>query len=125
MTNCNLCDNISATLDSHHIVPREYGGHDGPQLKLCPSCHATLHRCINNSKMKDEFFSIVPRKNLNLAKQAIKVLEDLSKAGNKHTKINLTIYIDRTLHDKIKLAAKDYKTTIKDIVEQVLIKAFN
>ena len=121
---CRLCDRLSHTEDEHHIVPREYDGHDLPVIMICPTCHATLHRCINNPLMKDEFIASIPRKNKQLVIASIKILEDLKAIGKKGTKVHVTAYIDRTLHERIKLASVTYNTSMKDLIESVLLKAF-
>lgn len=30
--------------ERHHIVPRAYGGEDGPMVSLCDTCHTRLHK---------------------------------------------------------------------------------
>ena len=30
--------------EQHHIVPRAYGGSDGPVVSLCDTCHTRLHK---------------------------------------------------------------------------------
>lgn len=40
---CFVCDEDKSVQD-HHLLPVEYGGpKDGPQVKLCPTCHLTCH----------------------------------------------------------------------------------
>lgn len=46
---CFICTN-SAILDTHHIVPVEYGGEEcGRTVDICPSCHRQVHRCAELS----------------------------------------------------------------------------
>ena len=39
----------AASCEDHHVVPRAYGGSNGPLVSLCASCHSKLHRlaCSN------------------------------------------------------------------------------
>lgn len=36
--------NGPAQEEQHHIVPRAYGGSDGPIVSLCDTCHTRLHK---------------------------------------------------------------------------------
>ena len=43
----------TAQEEQHHIVPRAYGGSDGPIVSLCDTCHTRLHKaalCIEAHK---------------------------------------------------------------------------
>ena len=45
---CFVCNNLRP-VDSHHVVPLEYGGQKhGKQVFLCESCHGTLHKEAEN-----------------------------------------------------------------------------
>lgn len=33
----------TASCEDHHVVPRAYGGLNGPVVSLCASCHSKLH----------------------------------------------------------------------------------
>lgn len=58
LDHCWVCDakfapNGSAQEEQHHIVPRAYGGSDGPIVSLCNTCHTRLHKaalCIEAHK---------------------------------------------------------------------------
>lgn len=39
---CWICTSPSS-LHEHHIVPRAYGGSDGPTVTLCATCHNGIH----------------------------------------------------------------------------------
>lgn len=44
--------------EQHHIVPRAYGGEDGPVVSLCDSCHTRLHKAaisIAAGKQPDQY----------------------------------------------------------------------
>ena len=43
----------TAQEEQHHIIPRAYGGSDGPVVSLCDTCHTRLHKaalCIEANK---------------------------------------------------------------------------
>lgn len=39
---CWVC-NQKGSIELHHIVPRAYGGTQGPQTSLCGNCHSGIH----------------------------------------------------------------------------------
>lgn len=51
-----------APMEEHHIVPRSYGGADGPTVTICPACHTNAHTCgealfKGNSTLVYKFYS--------------------------------------------------------------------
>lgn len=40
---CTRLFNANLVEERHHIIPRAYGGEDGPQVSLCSDHHTTLH----------------------------------------------------------------------------------
>lgn len=49
----------------HHILPRAYGGVDGPEVSICDSHHSTVHRigeCLINEKTHHQFLRGEPPK---------------------------------------------------------------
>lgn len=53
---CYICGSANSdVLETHHIVPRRFGGGDSAEnlVDLCPSCHATLEK-LYNKRFYDE-----------------------------------------------------------------------
>lgn len=48
----------TAVEHSHHMVPRAYGGVDGPQVSLCDGHHNTLHQLAVAWKSKKPHFHL-------------------------------------------------------------------
>lgn len=40
---CWICESVSS-LEAHHIVPKAYGGTNGPLCLLCSTCHSAVHK---------------------------------------------------------------------------------
>lgn len=40
---CWVCKSVD-TLHEHHVIPRAFGGTDGPTVTVCSTCHGALHR---------------------------------------------------------------------------------
>ena len=39
---CGLCGS-TRNLEHHHVIPRSRGGHKGPTVTLCRTCHTKHH----------------------------------------------------------------------------------
>jgi len=123
MKTCILCRNIYVAEESHHIIPKEYGGEEGPELEICPTCHATLHRCISNPVMLDEFLATLPTSSKPIALKLINAIKDAKVSGQLSDYVNLQVKIPRYLHSKLKQTSKDLNKSIKDLVILLLKKA--
>lgn len=91
---CHLSGRYCPSLDEHHVIPREYGGENGPTIMLCPDVHQTLHRSVNNVRLREEFISSLPA---NRQKYAHELIEKIIKSAHLH-KDNATGDTVRTLH---------------------------
>lgn len=41
---CQVSGEFCESIDCHHVIPREYGGENGPTVLLSPTVHQTIHR---------------------------------------------------------------------------------
>lgn len=41
----------SAICEVHHVVPRAYGGQNGPLVGLCDTCHSKVHKLSNGQDL--------------------------------------------------------------------------
>ena len=61
---CWACKNVfNAELleHRHHIVPRAFGGVDGPQVSLCDTDHAILHKIALRLIAEKPFFDLLTK----------------------------------------------------------------
>lgn len=59
---CWVCGKIfdhSNKEERHHVVPRAYGGIDGPQVSLCDSHHTALHEIALKLWSKRSYFNLL------------------------------------------------------------------
>lgn len=54
---CEVSGRWVPTLDEHHVIPREYGGINGPTVWIDPAIHQAVHRYAHNSKKLDTFLA--------------------------------------------------------------------
>lgn len=47
LDHCWVCEekfSAQINVEHHHVVPRSYGGSNGPTVSLCGNCHTNLHK---------------------------------------------------------------------------------
>jgi hypothetical protein len=120
MEQCNLCFKHNAVAHDHHIIPREYGGVEGPELHICPTCHDSVHRSATNPLVLDEFLSILPKETKVIAKRLIEVISNHKAAGIKTGTVKVSMDLPRELHNKLKQTASDLNVTQKQLLLSIL-----
>ncbi|MGI8314480.1 HNH endonuclease [Halobacillus mangrovi] len=48
---CDLCERSPVTTTEHHLIPRQYGGVEGPTVLLCSACHRQIHALFTNEEL--------------------------------------------------------------------------
>ena len=59
---CSSPFSSSCKEERDHIIPRAYGGIDGPQVSLCDSHHSALHEIALKLYSKKSYFNLLPHK---------------------------------------------------------------
>jgi hypothetical protein len=123
---CQVSGEWCQSLDEHHVIPREYGGVDGPTIFLSPSIHQTIHRVAFNDTKVSEFISRYP----NSQKTIYYLVEMIRFCKENATKVqqdNLTISLKSfTISEQMLLFANAKKHNVPIskmlvlIVKQVL-----
>jgi len=122
MKNCILCLDYGIH-DSHHIIPRERGGEDGPEIVICVKCHHSIHRSVKNAQVRDSYLSTLSTDSKTIARNLIATIEQAEVQGLKGTYVNLNVKLPRSLHEALKTAAKDRKTSIQQLVTIIISHA--
>ncbi|ARI78069.1 HNH endonuclease [Halobacillus mangrovi] len=48
---CDLCERSPVKTTEHHLVPRQYGGVEGPTVMVCSACHRQIHALFTNQEL--------------------------------------------------------------------------
>ncbi len=48
---CELCGRSVEALTTHHLVPIQKDGRDGPTAELCSACHRQVHSLFDNATL--------------------------------------------------------------------------
>lgn len=93
-----------ANREDHHIVPRNAGGSDGPQVSLCDTHHAVVHKIASKAKSKQDFSVFVAgepeahrQKLLWLASIIVRAEKTVDEDPNKHFSSPVRLSTQETL----------------------------
>jgi 5-methylcytosine-specific restriction endonuclease McrA len=54
-TSCVVCGfPVTSVLTKHHVIPVSKGGKLAGTVKLCPTCHVTLHKCVEIGQIPED-----------------------------------------------------------------------
>lgn len=73
---CEICGKSKPnSLETHHVVPRRYGGSDQPEnlVRLCASCHSAIEKIYD-----DAFYE-----RLNIQSSKMRDLDEMDYSGEK------------------------------------------
>lgn len=54
---CWICSELKSSFNDHHIIPRNAGGTNGPQVHICSACHDAIHHA-SQLKLTSEDYSL-------------------------------------------------------------------
>ena len=57
-SSCELCDRDVEHLSTHHLIPKLKGGKNGPQARLCPTCHRQIHALFSEGTLAKRLNSL-------------------------------------------------------------------
>ncbi|MBH0228741.1 HNH endonuclease [Halobacillus yeomjeoni] len=55
---CELCSRSPVVTTEHHLVPRQFGGVNGPTIMLCDACHRQIHALFTNEELAAFYHSV-------------------------------------------------------------------
>jgi hypothetical protein len=88
---------IEGNAEGHHVVPRAYGGSQGPVVNLCDSCHTKVHKLAHLlEKGKTDTFGLDSEafSRLNyLASVVVRAKSLMREDPNKRVKVTLTLTV--------------------------------
>jgi hypothetical protein len=121
MSVCQLLKEWCPTTDNHHIIPVEYGGDPkGRTIALRPDIHQTIHRCIGNGRLRDEFFSSLTPSQRRIAMLLVSKIETAKLTATKKEEVMITLNINRSYYKKLEVLAKDRGMTTKKMAAILL-----
>ena len=105
LAHCWICQ-ASVSLNEHHVVPRSYGGENGPTVTLCSDCHELIHK-LADAEAYDDHYMATP-KICYLVKVIVRARRAAHVIGGKNWKYS-RVWTDGQ-HTKLMRLAKVYGT---------------
>ncbi len=112
-----------SSLDEHHIIPREYGGEQGPTIWLSLEAHLTIHRCVGNADLKDRFLATLKPKGKQIAITLIqKIIESKAIAVEKQITTDKTVHIkiDKETYKRLKTKADSFQISVNKFILSII-----
>ena len=115
----------------HHMVPRAFGGVDGPQVSLCSDDHNTLHQIAVTWKASKSHFKYIQNKPLEVVKKleylaSIVYNAELRSRNDPNKLASVILHLDAKQKHQIDSLKKLYnKRGRKDILELALANLYN
>lgn len=106
---------------AHHIIPRAYGGVDGPLTQVCLPCHDLLHKIANKMIHGKSYFHMLPpdpgyRGRLLFLSTRIQIAHDFA-SGDSNKASPMVIKLD----PKTRLLLEELKSALKARSAEALI----
>lgn len=121
---CQISGEYCNSLDEHHIIPREFGGIDGPTIFLSPTIHQTIHRIYRDDSKVANFISRYPNSAYKI-KQLVNMLkyanENLTKVESFDIRFSLNRFSEKEQEILIENADK-YEIPVSEIIIQIVKK---
>lgn len=122
---CKATGKFYPSLDNHHIIPVEFGGGFGPTVWIGPDIHQTIHRCVDNPVLKDQFLSSLPsNQSRQIVNRLINTIVSAKQAhldkGLRKTKI-IQVELSLGTYERLKVLAENKRMSIREFTKYVLI----
>lgn len=117
---CEVTGEDVPSLDEHHVIPREYGGLNGPTVKISPNLHQAIHRAAGSDKKTSELLAHYSPKVASVIAglvHAIREAQKLNGDGIFVTKVTVDFKDD---YAKLKKLAEEMNCTIAEVVRRLV-----
>lgn len=121
MLTCEITGRKCPTLDEHHVIPREYGGINGPVVKIDPAVHQAIHRYVHNPTKLGAFLSSYPVEVQNRILMLVTAIKEAEDTLNKVEKRSVTITFSEEEFSKLEKIAEYTNKTVPNVVKTLVI----
>lgn len=124
---CQISGEYCDSLDEHHLIPREFGGINGPTIFISPTIHQTIHRIFRDDKKVSQFISRYPKSAFQI-RQVILMLryanENLTKVFSGVISISMNKF-NETEKKVLTLNAEKANISISDLIVLIVKKTIS
>lgn len=126
---CWVCSVKNASWNNHHIIPRNAGGTNGPQVQICSACHDGLHHAATlrlapedyslKSDAKQKWSNQEARQRSGFLISLVLKTETLAKQSENKTTV-LTLKLTGDLDRKLTYLSKRFSLSKTDTLLKIL-----
>lgn len=117
---CQVTGEFCDSVDIHHIIPREYGGENGPTIELSPTVHQTLHRLASNPAKLEAF--ALRQKNPSLLMDLGRCIRESREKFSKIPSNKVTVTFSPEEMSKLTASAESLGMTVPALVLSLVRK---
>lgn len=126
---CWVCG-LTTSLEEHHMIPRAYGGQDGPVITLCAGCHSCVHKLADYNAQDLEYahklLKTDNKKSLTRLSE-LAIIIAYSKQATKNDENKTIVFMDRfpaSVNRQLKALAKVLKKDQRTIVRLAIAQLY-
>lgn len=117
---CEITGTEHETLDEHHVIPREYGGINGPVVRISPTLHQAIHRYANNSANLGRFLDFYPPDIRSRIKMLVLAVTEAKRTLNKVSNNQITLTLPDKEYNKLKQLADETGMSVNAAAKKLL-----
>lgn len=117
---CEVSGRDCPTLDEHHVIPREYGGVDGPTIKLDPAIHQAIHRYVGNGTKLASFLSDYPVETRARIQMLVTAIQHARATLGRALSYSVTCTLSEVEYSKLTELARDVNMTESKVAAKLL-----
>lgn len=127
---CSTPFSPSVKEERHHLIPRAYGGIDGPQVSLCDSHHSTLHEIalrIYNKRSHHDLLTKIPAQDQKLLYLASIVYNArIATEGDPNKRQMILFSPNREVFEKLRTLKRLYpKLSRQSLIEHAINQLYH
>lgn len=124
---CRLKWGSSCVKHEHHVVPRAFGGSDGPVVCICTSHHDLLHRVARLMVSETDYAMLLSDLPLGVRNRVVGLavraaLSEILFQEHPHRRVPVHLTLPKWALNRIKDIANSRNTTQQDLIESLLIE---
>ena len=123
---CVVCQETGA-IHLHHVIPRAYGGLNGPTVPLCNDHHEAIHHCADLEMSPADYDQLSSRRATfgKGRKQAAKLVAAIIRArdlveADGDRRIGITFMLPQKQHAAVKRLARKNNTSMTRLVSRIV-----
>lgn len=122
---CEISGRECPTLDEHHVIPREYGGINGPTVNIDPAIHQAVHRYANHQDKLNKFLAGYPAEVRARIQMLVTAVRHAEATLERVQSSVISITFSKEERKKLADIAKDMDMSESELVRKIVVRFLN